>query len=121
MVSLLFKRYHISPVVCEKMKSIIKIGQILSIIIFISGVTLYLLFAILYPLLHNHPIDGKHHPNCPACNFLIIASFANIPEVIIVSAIFLQIIYQVFFNYQQPYTQSVHKSHSSRSPPMMSA
>ena len=101
------------------MKSIVRIGRILGIAVFISGVALYLLFVILHPLLHNHPIDGRHHHNCPVCNFLIVASFANLPEVIIVSAIFLQIIYQGFSNYQQPCTQSFHKSRSSRSPPML--
>ena len=103
------------------MRSIVRIGRILGIAVFISGVALYLLFVILHPLLHNHPIDGKHHHNCSACNFLIVAFFANLSEVIIVSAIFLQIIYQVFFNYQQLYTQFLHKNHSPRSPPMMSA
>ena len=103
------------------MKSIIKIGRILSIVIFVSGVALYLLFAIAHPLLHNHPIDGKHHHNCSACNFLIVASFSTMPEVIVVFAIFFQIIYRAFFNYQQPYQQVFYKGHSVRGPPIIFA
>ena len=101
------------------MKGIAKIGRILGIAVFISSIVLYLLFAATHPLFHNHPIDNKYHHNCPACNFLIIASFSNVPEVIIVFSIFLQKIYWVFINYQRFYTQSFYKNCFPRSPPML--
>lgn len=100
------------------MKSIIRIGRILSIVIFVSGVVIYLLFATAHPLLHNHSVDGKHHPNCPSCNFIAVASFATIPNIVIVIAFIFLITCLLFRSLQQPYKKLFDKSHFVRGPPI---
>lgn len=102
------------------MRSIIRIGQLLSIAIFVSGVALYLLFAIAHPLLHNHHIDGKHHPNCSACNFLATASLCIASGAAIIVAIFLQVIYKLPGDYQEPHQKPLCKTLSIRAPPKLS-
>lgn len=121
------------------MKIVDTIKQILSITLFLSGVTSYLFLASSSPLLHNHPVcvDSEHqydhhddhrehnpgdrHPYCPACRFLDTASFSTVPEAVIISTILDQLAYQIFFNNQQPYKQTFHKSYSARGPPVVSA
>ena len=102
------------------MKAVVRIERILSTAIFVSGVLLYLAFSIAHPLLHNHQIDGKHHHNCPVCNFLSTASFSTVPEAVIIPIIF-QITPQIFFDYQQSYQQVFHRKHSIRAPPIIPA
>ena len=95
-------------------------GRILSITLFVCGVAFYLLFSTAHPLLHNHPIDGKHHPNCPSCNFIVVALFATIPDVIIVIAFIFLITCLLFRSLQQFYKKLFDKSHFVRGPPVIS-
>ena len=104
----------------EKMKRNIRIGRILGIVLFVSGVAIYLLFAVAHPLLHNHPVDGKYHPNCPACNFLLAASSAAVPDAIII-VVFIFFITCLFFrSSQRPYRRLFDKSNFVRGPPAVS-
>lgn len=100
------------------MKIIIRMGRILGIVLFVSGVVLYLLFASFHPLLHNHHADGKHHPDCPACNFLLTAAFSDIPEIVVFPAISYHAVFVMLPYYHQPYQQLFYYSHSNRGPPV---
>jgi hypothetical protein len=102
------------------MKTILVLRKVLATSVFVSGIVLYLLFATAHPFLHNHHIDGEHHHNCPACNFLTVASFSTVPETAIPS-VFFQVDYQPLFDYQQPYQQTFCENHSVRGPPLVSA
>lgn len=103
------------------MKTVYKTKRILSIVVFVSGVVLYLLFFTAHPFLHNHPIDGKHHHNCPACNFEATASFSTIPEGVILPTFSIQTIYLFLTDYQETYQQPFHKDYFVRGPPIISA
>ena len=99
------------------MKRAVKIGRILSIALFVSGMVFYLLFSTAHPLLHNHQADGKHHQNCPSCNFLVVASFATVPYTLVVAAFILFIAYLFCRRLQEPYKRLFDKSHFVRGPP----
>ena len=102
------------------MKNIIRIRQILSITLFVCGVVLYFLFSTAHPFLHNHPIDGKYHQNCPSCNFIAVASFAAIPDIVIVIALIFLVACLFSRNLQQPYKRLFDKSRFVRGPPVVS-
>ena len=102
------------------MKSIRAIKRILSIAVFVSGVAFYLLFATAHPLLHNHPVDGKHHHSCPACNFTAIASSIKL-EIVISPDIFFQVVRKIFLNDQESSQQIFCKKYSARAPPYIFA
>lgn len=103
------------------METVYRIKRILSIVVFVSGVVLYLLFSAAHPFLHNHPIDGEHHHNCPACNFVATASFSIIPEGVIFPSISFQVVCLFLTDYQEAYQESFRKSYSVRGPPIISA
>ncbi|MBU0476943.1 hypothetical protein KKC91_00010 [bacterium] len=115
------------------MKGIIKIGRVASIGLFVIGAILYLFFSTCSPLLHNHSgceysnhccdthsDSNRHHPDCPACNFLFVAAFFDIPEIVIVPTISYHVAFGTFFDYQQPYQQLCYDCHSIRGPPIIS-
>jgi len=99
------------------MKRAVKIGRILSVILFISGAAFYVLFSTVHPLLHNHYADGKHHQNCPSCSFSTVASFATLPYILAVVAFILFITYLICRRLQQPYKKLFDKSCFVRGPP----
>ncbi|MBU4251778.1 MAG: hypothetical protein KJ647_02170 [Candidatus Omnitrophica bacterium] len=99
------------------MKRDIRIGRILGIALFVSGVVFYLLLSTAHPLLHNHHADGKHHQNCPSCNFVAVASFATVPYTLVVVAFILFVAYLLYRRLQQPYRKLFDKSYFVRGPP----
>ncbi|MDY6864156.1 MAG: DUF2607 family protein [Thermodesulfobacteriota bacterium] len=103
------------------MKYTFKVHRILSILIFISSIALYILFASVHPLLHNHYLDDEHHHNCPACHFLAVASFSIVPGAVIIPSVFFQVSHQRLFGYKQLYKQVFLKGYFTRSPPIISA
>jgi len=100
------------------MKALIKTGRIAGIALFVSGAVLYFLFTSFHPLLHNHHADGKHHPDCPICNFLLTATISDIPEIVAVPAISYRVAFVMLFDYHQPYQQLFYDYHSVRGPPV---
>lgn len=98
------------------MKSIYAIKRILSITIFVSGVAFYFLFATSHPLLHNHPIDANHHPNCSVCSFEATA-FSVKHEKVIRPDDFFQVVCKIFLNDQESSQQIFCKKYSARAPP----
>lgn len=99
------------------MKRNIRIGRILSIVLFVSGIVFYLLLSTAHPLLHNHHADGKHHQDCPSCNFIAVASFATVPYTLVVVAFILFVAYLLCRRLQEPYKKLFDKSHFVRGPP----
>lgn len=101
------------------MKDVIKTRRAAGIALFVSGVVLYFLFTSFHPLLHNHHADGRHHPNCPICNFLLTATFSDIPEIVTVPAISYRVAaFVILLDYHQPYQQLFYDCHSIRGPPI---
>jgi len=99
------------------MKKDIRIGRILSIVLFASGVVLYLLFSTAHPLLHNHRSDNEHHQDCPSCSFIAVASFAIVPYTLVVVAFILFVAYLLCRRLQEPYKKLFDKSCFVRGPP----
>jgi len=100
-------------------KSIAKIKRILNIALFTTAVVSFVLILSLHPFLHNHAIDDKCHSDCPACVFLVTASFFILPSVVILM-VFHKIAYQIFFKIN-PYLQTKFlQKKFARGPPISS-
>jgi len=100
------------------MKGVIKTRRVASISLFMLGAVLYLLFSTCHSLIHNYHADGRHHPDCSICNFLLTASFSDIPEIATVSAVSYHAAFVTLFDYHQPYQQLFYDYHSTRGPPV---
>lgn len=102
------------------MQRAIKIGRILSIVLFVSGAVFYLLFSIAHPLLHNHHVDGRDHHDCLACSFIAVASSVMVPYALVILIVILTVFYLLFYRFQQPYKKLFDKSRFVRGPPIVS-
>lgn len=87
------------------------------VIFLLAGALLYLLLSIFHPLIHDHPLDGRHHSTCLACKFLAVASVFILLLAAVGSILFVRLIYQLLPDYLEFCGKPSHEKLSIRGPP----
>ena len=89
-------------------------------ILFVVCVVFYLFLSIGSPLLHNHDGEERHHKDCPACDFLIQASFFTAPFIELFKPLLYRTNFDIILN-KQFFSQDHHgQLFLGRAPPAIS-